>query len=287
MELVGRLRGGATAVEEEEEEDEEDEQSNIVLVKLRNIIRSLMAIGERKSPTLAKVMRKILLQIEGLLSVQLLPSESKQQQQLDEIQVESKTIKKKKKKKNAISEKTTKSAAKSKSASKKKKKTTKSKKPSAAQQHLDTKLSSTNPNYRIQMELKEFIKSPPSNLSVRVGSNMRIWIVTMVGAKNTIYEGEKYKLRIQFPKQYPVVPPSVYFLPPVPKHEHVYTNGDICLSMLGKHWRPTMTAQSIAVSILSILSSAQSKSIPMDNARHAQTKPGQYQKDWVYHDDNC
>ena len=42
-----------------------------------------------------------------------------------------------------------------------------------------------------------------------------------------------------------------------------------------------MTAQSIAASILSILSSAQSKSIPMDNAKHAQNKPGQYQQDWV------
>ena len=71
------------------------------------------------------------------------------------------------------------------------------------------------------------------------------------------------------------------------KHEHVYTNGDICLSLLGKDWRPIMTAQSIAASILSILSSAQSKSIPMDNAKHAQNKPGQYQQDWVYHDDLC
>jgi hypothetical protein len=46
-----------------------------------------------------------------------------------------------------------------------------------------------------------------------------------------------------------------------------------------------MTAQSIAVSILSILSSAQSKSLPMDNARQALNKPGEYQKDWVYHDE--
>jgi ubiquitin-conjugating enzyme E2 W len=155
------------------------------------------------------------------------------------------------------------------------------------QKHLVTKISSTNPNYRIQRELKEFIRSPPPNLSVKVGSNIRIWIIQMVGAKNTIYEGEVYKLRVQFPKDYPTVPPSVYFLQPTPQHEHVYTNGDICLSLLGKDWRPTMTAQSIAVSILSILSSAQSKSLPMDNARHSQNKPGQYQKDWIYHDDNC
>ena len=135
--------------------------------------------------------------------------------------------------------------------------------------------------------MKEFIKSPPPNLSVQVGSNIRVWIVSMIGANGTIYEGEVYKLRISFPKEYPSVPPSVYFLKGyIPKHEHVYTNGDICLSLLGKDWRPTMTAQSIAVSILSILSSAQSKSLPMDNARHAGNKPGEYQKDWVYHDDN-
>ena len=109
----------------------------------------------------------------------------------------------------------------------------------------------------------------------------------MKGAANTVYEGETYKLRVAFPKAYPTVPPSVYFLSPPPLHEHVYTNGDICLSLLGKDWKPTMTAQSIALSILSILSSASTKSLPMDNSRHSQNKPGQYQKDWVYHDDNC
>ena len=149
-------------------------------------------------------------------------------------------------------------------------------------------MKSTSPNYRIQRELKAFIKDPPPNLTVQVGKNLRIWIVTMKGAVGTIYEGETFRLRISFPAQYPTVPPSVYFLPPnIPVHEHVYTNGDICLSLLGKDWRPTMTAQSIAVSILSILSSAQSKTLPMDNAMHAQNKPGAYQKDWVYHDDNC
>jgi ubiquitin-conjugating enzyme E2 W len=149
------------------------------------------------------------------------------------------------------------------------------------------KLSSKSPNYRIQKELREFIQHPPPNLKVKVGSNIRVWIVELTGAEGSIYEGETYRLRISFPPAYPTVPPSVYFLPPTPQHEHVYTNGDICLSLLGKGWQPQMTAQSIAVSILSILSSASTKSIPMDNARHAQNKPGQYQKDWVYHDDKC
>ena len=116
---------------------------------------------------------------------------------------------------------------------------------------------------------------------------MRAWIVTLTGADGTPYEGETYRLKITFPPSYPSQPPSVYFLSPTPRHEHVYTNGDICLSLLGKDWRPTMTAQSLAVSILSILSSARDKGMPMDNARHAGNRPGGKQDDWVYHDDNC
>lgn len=167
------------------------------------------------------------------------------------------------------------------------KKSTKKAGPKASKltnQHLKTTLKSTNPNYRIQQELKSFLKDPPEHLRIKVGKNIRVWIVEMQGVG--IYEGELFKLRISFPPNYPTVPPSVYFTgDAIPTHEHVYTNGDICLSLLGKDWRPTMTAQSIAHSILSILGSAHHKSLPMDNAKHAQNKPGQYQQDWVYHDD--
>ncbi len=88
-------------------------------------------------------------------------------------------------------------------------------------------------------------------------------------------------------QEYPSKPPSVYFLKPVPKHMHVYSNGDICLNLLGRDWRPAMTAQMLAVSILSMLSSAKQKTIPQDNAMHADSPPGQQQDNWMYHDDKC
>lgn len=158
----------------------------------------------------------------------------------------------------------------------------------ASKKFLSNNLISSNPNYRIQRELKDFISSPPPGLSVKIsGKNVRLWIVSLTMPENTIYSGEIYKLRIQFPANYPTSPPSVYFLTPTPRHEHVYTNGDICLSLLGKDWRPIMTAQSLAQAIMSILCGAQRKSLPMDNSRHAGNKPGQRQDDWVYHDDNC
>lgn len=81
--------------------------------------------------------------------------------------------------------------------------------------------------------------------------------------------------------------PSVYFLKPTPKHVHVYSNGDICLNLLGRDWRPTMTAHGLVVSILSMLSSAREKKSPQDNAMHSDAPPGQQQEGWMYHDDKC
>ena len=260
MTVLTTIPRGGSLYKEEEEED------GLILGKLRNLIRSMIEIGERNSPTLVSIFRSMIGMLETLSGTKLLPEKEKK-----------KTKRSKKKEVKKSSNETDKNPL-----SQKKKKVT-----GAAAVHISKELKSNNPNYRIQRELKEFLQSPPPNLKVNVGKNIRIWIVTMTGAKNTIYEGEKYRLRVQFPADYPTSPPSVYFLQPTPRHEHVYTNGDICLSLLGKDWRPTMTAQSIAVSILSILSGAQRKSLPMDNARNALNKPGAPQDDWVYHDDNC
>mmetsp|Transcript_7760 Transcript_7760/g.19015 ORF Transcript_7760/g.19015 Transcript_7760/m.19015 type:complete len:347 (+) Transcript_7760:229-1269(+) len=275
-----RMRGGEMAAK-----DDEEENSGLIAGKLRNLIRNLLQISDDKVPLVSGLLRTFFGTIESLTGMDLLPA--------PEVEEETKS---KKKAKSKSKSKTTvsddddgeKESTKTKKKNKPKKKEVSKKTSAATKKHLATSIKSTNPNYRIQKELKAFLKSPPDNLSVQVGSNIRLWIVTILGAKDTIYEGEIFKLRIEFPKDYPTVPPSVYFLKKhMPIHEHVYTNGDICLSLLGNGWRPTMSAQSIAVSILSILSSAQKKCLPMDNANHAGNKPGQYQKDWVYHDDNC
>ena len=134
--------------------------------------------------------------------------------------------------------------------------------------------------------MQGFLKDPPDNCKLIVGSNIRSWIVEITGVEGTLYAGEVYRLKMTFPKEYPAKPPSVYFLKPCPKHVHVYTNGDICLNFLGRDWRPTMSAQMLVVSILSMLSSAKEKKIPQDNALHADNNPGQ-QQNWMYHDDRC
>jgi ubiquitin-conjugating enzyme E2 W len=298
--LLFHFRGGGEIYIPDDDDDNQCDDS-ILLTKLRNTIRNILQFGDKKLPSIfSELLRSCFKTVETITGISLLPSKAttkkksvnngKQKKKISKAAANDNKSKKKKKNENESSEEETGKTKKKKPIKKKSSSSSNAKKkPSAATtKHLAESIKSTNPNYRIQKELKAFIKSPPPNLTVQVGSNIRLWVVTMVGAKNTIYEGEVFKLRIMFPPQYPTVPPSVYFLKGnMPTHEHVYTNGDICLSLLGKDWRPTMSAQSIAVSILSILSSAGSKSLPMDNASHATNKPGKYQKDWVYHDDRC
>ena len=167
------------------------------------------------------------------------------------------------------------------------KKNGKGKMNSMTQEHLEKSFAKGDSNNRVQKELRAFLANPPDNCKLVVGANIRVWVVQMTGADGTVFAGEKYKLKIIFPKDYPTKPPSVYFLKPTPRHVHVYSNGDICLNLLGKDWRPTMSAQLLVISIYSMLSSAKEKRIPQDNAMHADNAPGQQQEGWLYHDDRC
>jgi len=40
--------------------------------------------------------------------------------------------------------------------------------------------------------------TPIENIQVAVGENIRVWVVTLTGAKGTIFDGEKYKLKVSF-----------------------------------------------------------------------------------------
>lgn len=200
LDLFLKIRGG----EETEEISTESSSSSGVLTKVRNIIRSVLEIGDRKIPVLAKPLRSLIQSLEGILGVELLPKAPKKKKK-------SKKSKKGKKQRKTQGE-AEEGGSEEEQVLKEKKKPKKAS--AATTKHLTDKISTTNPNYRIQKELKAFIKDPPPGLTVKVGKNIRVWIVTMEGAKNTIYEGEVWKLRISFPTQYPTMPPSVYFLPP-------------------------------------------------------------------------
>lgn len=53
------------------------------------------------------------------------------------------------------------------------------------------------PPWSVVQELRDWLANPIENLNVAVGDNIRVWVVTLTGAKGTIYAGEKYKLKVR------------------------------------------------------------------------------------------
>lgn len=84
------------------------------------------------------------------------------------------------------------------------------------------------------------------------------------------------------------------FIGNIPIHEHIYSNGFICLSILYDckiikylEWTPACSVNSITLSILSMLSSAQKKIKPANDADFVQRAAGRGPKafKWSYDDD--
>jgi len=133
---------------------------------------------------------------------------------------------------------------------------------------------------RLQKELGDLQKTPPPGLQLGDVSNLQRWTVTIVGAKETIYEGDTFVLQFTFPNQYPLEAPEVIFTGTnIPKHPHIYSNGHICLSILYDQWSPALSVQSVCLSILSMLSSSTSMERPPDNDTYVKNCKGKSPKD--------
>lgn len=150
---------------------------------------------------------------------------------------------------------------------------------------------------RLHKELAEWTNSsrtsdasppPPIYLHLPV-HRLDEWHVGLRGAESTVYAGEEFLLRFRFPSDYPIESPEVVFVgPAVPVHEHVYSNGHMCLSILYDSWSPALTVNSVALSIQSMLSSADRKKRPPDNDTYVRNcgKRSPKQTRWMYHDDS-
>lgn len=101
-------------------------------------------------------------------------------------------------------------------------------------------------------------------LEVDEGNNRR-WLITFTGPKDSLYENEELTLQFTFPPMYPIKPPDVKFVSNVPIHPHVYSTGEICLSILVDDWTPELTVESVSMSIISMLSSCSDKKRPPDD----------------------
>ncbi|KAM0675793.1 hypothetical protein GVAV_000568 [Gurleya vavrai] len=108
-------------------------------------------------------------------------------------------------------------------------------------------------NKRLQRELEDFQKDPPSNCSAGPKSkdDFSNWRATIIGPDGTPYAGEAYELEIKIPPNYPFSPPLITFITPI-YHCNI-KNGSICLDILKTAWSPALTISKILLSISSLL----------------------------------
>ena len=84
--------------------------------------------------------------------------------------------------------------------------------------------------------------------------------VLIIGPEDTPYEYGYYLFRLRFPFNYPLEPPKVTFMTQghnIRFNPNLYTNGKVCLSILGTWegpgWTPSCTLSSVLLSIQSLL----------------------------------
>ena len=106
---------------------------------------------------------------------------------------------------------------------------------------------------RIQNELKELQKDPPSSCSAGPeGDNLYKWKGVIFGPAESPYEGGVFTLSIEFPEDYPFRPPHVHFITKV-YHPNINASGSICLDILKDKWSPALSISKVLLSIESLL----------------------------------
>lgn len=106
---------------------------------------------------------------------------------------------------------------------------------------------------RINKEIVDLKSDPPSNCSAGpVGSDIYQWEAVILGPEDSPYTGGVFKLRIQFPVDYPFKPPHIQFLTKI-YHPNINSAGMICLDILKGQWSPALTISKVLLSICSLL----------------------------------
>ncbi|KAK5579741.1 hypothetical protein RB653_009427 [Dictyostelium firmibasis] len=107
---------------------------------------------------------------------------------------------------------------------------------------------------RINKELSDIAKDPPSSCSAGPNTDdIFHWTATIMGPKDSPYEGGVFFLNINFPTDYPFKPPKISFVTKV-YHPNINGSGSICLDILKEQWSPALTIPKVLLSISALLS---------------------------------
>ena len=107
---------------------------------------------------------------------------------------------------------------------------------------------------RLSKEHQQILKNPLENCTlIPSENNIHVWDCTLIGPSDTPYENGIFELSISFTREYPHVPPIVYFKTCI-YHPNISQTGDICLDILKDKWSPILTISKVMLSISSLLS---------------------------------
>jgi ubiquitin-conjugating enzyme E2 D/E len=102
---------------------------------------------------------------------------------------------------------------------------------------------------RILKEIEDITKDPPANCTAGpIDENIYLWEGMIFGPDDSPFFGGVFKLRIQFPADYPFKPPSVNFTTKI-FHPNITFEGDICLDILRESWTPSKTLKMVCLGL--------------------------------------
>ena len=108
---------------------------------------------------------------------------------------------------------------------------------------------------RINGELKKLYAENLPNITAKlIHDDIFKWEATIIGPSGTPYEGGRFRLSINLPKDYPFKPPKIKFISIIYHPNVSKTGGNICLDILSSKWSPALNITKVLLSISSLLS---------------------------------
>ena len=126
----------------------------------------------------------------------------------------------------------------------------------------------------LMKQLKDLNKRPVEGFSagLKDDDDPFVWEIMIMGPPDTPYEGGFFQAEMNFPKEYPNMPPTLRFISDI-VHPNVYPDGKVCMSILhppgedqygyesaAERWLPLHTVESILLSLISMISSPNDES---------------------------